>query len=339
MRNNLRIKASHYHAFHIMPALVAKEMMFFEQEGLEKYEVLTGGLIPAVAEKIALPRAMKEEGIDVLVDAKPIPVFLGNERGEDICIIACWRNQAPYQVFAKKGITSVAQLKGKRIAIRDYDDIFHTFFRVYLKRFGIDPIKDVTWVRGVHNVQAYRALVDDLADSAHCNFNDNKPLLADGYPMLLDMRSEFPQGRPDRIIAATKSVVEEHPAVVKSFLKGMIRAFWFMRNVKNYEYGCALERRLRWYSWDEEERVLPPTFTSPQKMESYVFPIDGIPSVKGLEAMVVEAQEMGELDDSFDLQKALKLDLVRDAFKELAERPELQGELERMRQLVTKYSY
>ena len=62
---------------------------------------------------------------------------------------------------------------------------------------------------------------------------------------------------PERIIAATGRILEERPDLVKSFLRGMIRSYWFIRDMpKNFEYVNNLEKRLRLKSPDPEERVV-----------------------------------------------------------------------------------
>ncbi len=38
-RNLVRIGPSHYHVGHIVPAMVAKEMTYFEEEGLAAYDL------------------------------------------------------------------------------------------------------------------------------------------------------------------------------------------------------------------------------------------------------------------------------------------------------------
>jgi ABC-type nitrate/sulfonate/bicarbonate transport system substrate-binding protein len=68
---------------------------------------------------------------------------------------------------------------------------------------------------------------------------------------------QYPDGRPERIIAATGRILEEKPDMVKSFLKALIRSYWFVRDMpKNYEYITNLEKRLRFISPDPEERVV-----------------------------------------------------------------------------------
>ncbi len=53
-RRPLRIAPSHYHVGHIVPATVAREMSLFEEEGLDEHEIVGGGIIPGLAEKVAL---------------------------------------------------------------------------------------------------------------------------------------------------------------------------------------------------------------------------------------------------------------------------------------------
>ena len=144
----LRIAPSHYHVGHIVPAMVAKEMLFFEDEGLEEYEIVGGGLIPAVAEGIGLRRAMKEKSIDIVPDPKPLSVFSLRDKGEDIYIIGCWRNRQPTSFVGAKGIRTLADLKGRRIGTRDLGGIGYTLLGTQLRKVGLNPEKDVTWVTG-----------------------------------------------------------------------------------------------------------------------------------------------------------------------------------------------
>ena len=66
---------------------------------------------------------------------------------------------------------------------------------------------------------------------------DAEDLKQRGFNILATPKDQYPDGRPERIIAATGRILEERPDLVKSFLKGLIRAYWFCRDMpKNFEY-------------------------------------------------------------------------------------------------------
>lgn len=116
----LRIAPSHYHVGHIVPATVAKEMLFFEDEGLEEYEIVGGGIIPAVAEAIGLTRAMKEKSIDIVPDAKPLSVFSLRDKKEEIHILNLDAVQRAFQQLQQREELTEEFSRAKEVfAIRD----------------------------------------------------------------------------------------------------------------------------------------------------------------------------------------------------------------------------
>jgi len=119
--------------------MIAKEMSFFEEEGLEEYEIVGGGIIPALAEKIALRRAMKEKSIDIVPDAKPLAIFSLRDKREDIYIIGCWRNRQNACFIGSKDVKRLADLRGKKIGIRDLGGISYTLLSTNMRKAGLDP--------------------------------------------------------------------------------------------------------------------------------------------------------------------------------------------------------
>ncbi|MBI2988217.1 MAG: ABC transporter substrate-binding protein [Deltaproteobacteria bacterium] len=330
-----RIATSHYHVGHIIPAMVAKEMTYFEEEGLDDYEVVTGGLVPAIVERVALRRAMKEKGIDIVADPKPSSVFTLRGQGEDIYIVGCWRNQHDFQFLGARGLKGLKDLKGKRIGVRDYWAIDHAVMRVYLGRQGIDPEKDVTWLRGAHFHLAREVAADSLrkgmADCVPVPPSTVPGLLAEGYPLLLDTRQLYPNGMPVRVIATTRRVLEEKSEALEAYLRATIRAYWFiMDEEKNRGYINALNRRLRRQSPDEEEQKLGYLEGS---SSATVLPLDGAPSIEGLQSMLAEAKEMGDVRPDFSLEDVLKLDPVRRAYETLRRKEDLASALKRAQEL------
>jgi ABC-type nitrate/sulfonate/bicarbonate transport system substrate-binding protein len=319
--------------------MVAKEMTYFEEEGLEDYEVVTGGLVPGLVEKIALRRAMKEKGIDIVADPKPISLFHLSSKGEDIYIVGCWRNHQDFRFVGRKGkgLKTLADLKGKSIGIRDFGGIDHALIRVHLRRAGLDPERDVTWLRGseFHLARdvAAESLRRGLADCIPIPSRAIVTLLAEGYPLLLDTLKLYPQGLPVRVIATTRRVLEEKGEALESYLRATIRAYWFiMDKEKNGDYVRALDRRLHRQSPDEEEQTLGALEGSGRN----VLPLDGSPSLEGLRTMLEEAQEMGEIPAQFTSEKVLWLEPVRRAFQALSQREDLAPALKRAREIYQR---
>jgi ABC-type nitrate/sulfonate/bicarbonate transport system substrate-binding protein len=316
--------------------MVAKEMTYFEEEGLENYDIVTGGLVPGLAEKVALRRAMKEKGIDIVADAKPVSVFNHRSRGEDLFIVGGWRSHQHFFFFARKGLQNLRELKGRRIGTRDFGGIGNVVMRLHLKRSGLDPDRDVEWVRGpryhLAKISSAEALREGDVDCAPVPYQAAQRLLTEGYSCVLDTRKLYPQGVPVRVIATMRRVLEEKLEALEAYLRATIRAYWFLMDwERNQDYLNALNRRLRRQSPDEEEQEL----TLPLEGSSgrSVLPLDGAPSVEGLKTLLEEAKEMGEVPAEATVEDAIEIEPVRRAYETLSRREELAQSFKRAQEI------
>src|SRR5205823_13539454 len=114
-----------------------------DEQGKRTYELVPGGLAPFGWEKETLPRAMFDKGMDIAMDVLPTTVLLAQQHGQDIYIIAGWRNQQPSWLVGSAAITEISQLKGKKIAVRDQGSIQWRALCGALVRGGLDPANDV----------------------------------------------------------------------------------------------------------------------------------------------------------------------------------------------------
>jgi hypothetical protein len=128
--------------------------------------------------------------------------------------------------------------------------------------------------------------------------------------------------------------------MVKSFLQAMIRAYWFIRDMpKNYEYVTNLEKRLRFFSPDPEERIVENNpRRSARDLEAMPFPIDGLAT--GFEDMLKEEERLGELNYKVPaIKDVCAQDLVKEAYRELIQRAELGPEHQRLTEVSRKWGY
>ena len=334
VRRPLRIAPSHYHVGHIVPATVAREMTFFEEEGLEEYELVGGGIIPALAEKIGLRRAMKEKSIDIVPDAKPLSVFNLRDKGDDIYIIGCWRNRQESCFVGGKNVKSLSDLRGKKVGTRDLGGISYTLLSTNLRKAGVDPEKEVTWVTGGRfHAQAdpVGCLRSGEVDCIHVGDEwDPEDLESEGFSILIDPRAYGGISRPSRITAGTQYVVEERKEELEAYFRAIIRAYWFIVDrEQNGRYLRALVKRLRKACLDVEE-------SQRESMEAggrSAVPFDGAPSVEGLRHVLKEAQETGQINPSLDVNDVIRLDAVHNAFRQLQKREATSAEIIRAKEI------
>jgi ABC-type nitrate/sulfonate/bicarbonate transport system substrate-binding protein len=340
----LRIGPSCYHVLHLVPPTIADELNYFYDEGLrdgdgiETYEIVPDSHAPFMFERQTLWQTMKERGIDVTMDVKPSTVAFLQQQGKGLRVIAGWRNQMAFYVVGRAGVSTLKDLVGKRVGIIDPDDILVTMLTYWLIREGIDPKNDIEWVTGIDTRRGPFALREGRADAAFVDSLDLSGLIDEGYEQIFDVGAHYPNGRPDRVIAATEKALDARPDDLRAFIKGMIRAYWFIRRQpENIEVTAAIEARLRRRSPDADERARMAQFGSSVQAEMMPFPIDGLPT--GLEQYLDEATVIGAIDAPIEPSKISQLDLAKEAFVELRERSDLKSDLERARQVVGKYGY
>lgn len=343
----LRIAPTCYHVLHQVPVTAAHEMNFLYDEGLQSadgslaYTILHDSMVPFGLEKLGISQAMKEKSVDIALDVQSRTVFFQRARGADLYIIAGWRNQHTNVWVGPPHIKSLADLKGKRVGISDFNSIRHWAIQIQLKKAGLDLERDVEWVRiGVASHLHKQAIRGGRVECGPVPTWDAEDLKQEGCNVLVSPADQYPDGRPERIIAATGRILEEKPDLVKSFLKALIRSYWFVRDMpKNYEYITNLEKRLRFISPDPEERVIKNNpFRTARDLEAMPFPIDGLAT--GFEDMLKEEEKLGELNYKVPaIKDVCAQDLVTEAYQELIQRKELQPEYQRVRGVAEKWGY
>ncbi len=194
-------------------------------------------------------------------------------------------------------------------------------------------------MRGVDPARSPDALRAGEVDAIFCHPLDLPNLEGEGFKHLWNSVAHYPEGRPDRVIVATGKAIGEKRDELRACLKGMLRAYWYMRTVENHRHLLQLERRLRRQSPDRDERKRKPLLSSPERLEYLPFPYDGLAT--GLTGYVQEAVELElvENKDAEHLEKVVRQELVKEAFADLAAKPELHADLEKIKEVHARIGF
>ena len=153
-------------------------------------------------------------------------------QGADTIILAAAVNTLPYSIVAAKNITKWEQLKGKKIAVSRFGSGTDTAVRLVLKKYGLDPVKDVIILQvGTQpaRIQALAAgVIDATIVSPPLDFQAKKQ----GYQILVNI-SDLKIPYPQLVIETTERYARENPQTVKSFLKGFIEGVHFAASHKD----------------------------------------------------------------------------------------------------------
>ena len=341
----IRIGPACYHALHLTVLMTAHEMNFFYDEGLqdeggrEHYEIVPHGLAPFGFERTTLAQAMKDKQVHIATDVQPRSALYLTSQGEDCCVIAGWRNNRGRTLVAKRELTKLQDLRGKRLGISDVGDNHYLLLTYWLMQAGLDPESDIEWVTGIGPESRLASLVEGRVDAGLVTHGGDHiaELQMAGLAVLQDFSSAYPNGRPDRVIVSTNQVLAERRDEVKAFLRAMLRTYWFVRDVRNFTYFYNLEKRLRRHSPNHFEQVRPVHAKSLEWMEKHqAYPVDGLAT--GLEEYAREMIALGDVKN-INLEKVLRQDLMQEAFQELSAREEIRPDLERAQEVVKRIGY
>ena len=320
MKEKIILATGHAHAFHRGSSLAATKNGYFRDEGLPEIEVRATGDDDLTVENL------KSEDIDFGLDPRPHSLIEQNVKGEPLYIIAGMLNYLDLTLIATPDIKSIADLKGTKIGlIEKGNGRDATWIRILLRKEGIDPDKDVTYVLdagyGSLEIQGPRLDRGDY-QSVFLSGHYKRPELFEqvrkaGYNFLAERSQTHPDGLPDRVVATTGKMLEQYPDVVKGVLKGIIRGYRFARDSRNAKRLKDMYLTQDWgkdgFGWGKFDDKLIDGMVSSAR----ILPPDGRISLSGLEDVIQEWKAAGKLPQDFNKEQVLRLEPLHKAVSEL----------------------
>lgn len=145
--------------------------------------------------------------------------------------------------------------------------------------------------------------------------------------MILDPNKVFPR-RPGKLTVATGQMIDKRGDELRAYFRAIIRAFWFMRDVNNFEYLRELEKMLRkTNTHNEHERGVVAIVTSRDRVESWALPVDGGIAPEAIQRIADEMVKSGKLSRSISVKDILRDDAVKQAYRDVSNRAELRAPL------------
>jgi NitT/TauT family transport system substrate-binding protein len=113
-----------------------------------------------------------------------------NAGGADLVLVANLAPVYPYKLYAAKGITSVAGLKGKKVGVSNAGGSSDIATRAALKSAGLDPDKDVTIVAVGSHANRTAALLAGSIDAGVDDPPEDLELVKAGLNVLVDLAGQ-----------------------------------------------------------------------------------------------------------------------------------------------------
>ena len=113
-----------------------------------------------------------------------------NAGGADLVIVANLAPVYPYKLYVQKGITSIQQLKGKKVGVSNAGGSSDIATRAALKAAGLDPDKDVTIVAVGSHANRTAALLAGSIDAGVDDPPEDLELVKAGLTPLVDLAGQ-----------------------------------------------------------------------------------------------------------------------------------------------------
>ena len=153
-------------------------------------------------------------------------------RGADMRIVASVANHFNHVFLSHPSITSLKQLKGKRVAVSRFGSGSHFMTDLLVKEAGLDPKKDVS-VLQIGNSSSRMAAIMAQSVDATIMAADFVPLAKkQGFNILADL-ADTNLEYPFLTFHMMEPVIERNPKMVKAFIKSISEGIRVLKTDRN----------------------------------------------------------------------------------------------------------
>jgi NitT/TauT family transport system substrate-binding protein len=254
----------------IAPLWFAKETKLFEKRGLDVLLVGMGTGSVSLRALIA-----KEVDIASLAGAGLIQAAL---QGADTVIISSAINGFIFKVFAAPEITTPAQIKGKKLGVSRYGATSDFAIRLALRKWGLNPERDVNILQIGTTQDVTRALQAKLLDVGVLSGTGPLAARKAGFRELADL-AQLGLHYPMAPIGTTRSFLQKNERIAKEFMLAYIEAIHDFK--KNKEAALAV---LKKYTRTDDREILEDIYSN--YVNKYL-PLP-IPTPEGIRTILTE---------------------------------------------------
>jgi NitT/TauT family transport system substrate-binding protein len=208
-----------------MPIYVAQEKGFFKKHGVEADVITSRGGGEAMKAYIAG---------EVQIVATGFPELgLMRSRGVDVELFFAQTSRVPFGLVVRKdvGVKSVADLKGKVVAVTSPGSLTANLARYFVKQAGLDPDKDVSLVSVGGGGELLGALKSKRADAAMLFEPFVTIALQNGSDMLVDVPEKL-DAFSSSPLSTSKAFTEKSPKQARAVFDALVDAQNFIHSDK-----------------------------------------------------------------------------------------------------------
>jgi len=200
---------------------IAQQVGIFPKHGIDMEPIYFGGGMNSIAAVTSNSVQFLAAGSTATVGAR-----LG---GIDIIILTVQSNKVEYSVFVASDIKTVQDLKGKIVTGTRPGASADSALRLYLRRNGLEPDKDVIFISVAESQQGrYNALARGTVSATVLSPPFSNIARQAGFRELADLRKTDIEYAGNSIAGMTP-YIKSHSPLVENFLRGYIESLHFFR--------------------------------------------------------------------------------------------------------------
>jgi NitT/TauT family transport system substrate-binding protein len=189
----------------------ARDRKFFEADGLDMKMVIikTEAALAAMASGDLDYSTLSTSSVE------------GTLKGIPLRLLAVTNRYPLLGLVVRKGINSVADLKGKKLSVSSFGGAVYGAALYLLRSHGLRPKEDVAILAGGTNPARIATLKQGLVDAALITAPDDLRALGEGYRILVDVGSDYrlPWGG----ISTSQNKIRRNPGEAERFLRAVMR--------------------------------------------------------------------------------------------------------------------
>jgi ABC-type nitrate/sulfonate/bicarbonate transport system substrate-binding protein len=278
---------------------LAHKRGFLKEEGLDAQLVRVSGTA-------AMATLVNGEADYFTVTITAVPAAI---HGLPVKVVACFLIGSSFTLVARPEFKSVKELKGKTIAVSQVGGSPDQNARLILQYFGLDPEKDVKFLRGGTSEAFLARLKQGLADATAVpvpfDFHGQKmglTVLARAYELF---------SSPSGGLVTTTKKIKERPDEIKRVIKAGIKANRYIRANRDGTIQFLME----WLKIDSE------VATANYEYLSKAINDDGSLPERGIQLVIEEAKKAGKVVREISLSEVADLSILKEAQRELGIKP------------------
>lgn len=282
-----------------LPFRTALARGYFKAQGLDIQPIFVRGGPAALA-------ALSSDEVEFAEIGGAQAILRSRARGLDVVIIGAISNATNYQIVGSKGTRTLEDMKGKIVGVTGAGAFSDFAMRVFLRRKGIDPDKDVTLrAIGGSNLRA-GALEKGIVAAAPFAPDDTVRLTRLGFPLLANLSDSLII--PQTILTSTLEFLDKNPETSKRFLKALILGIQLAKFKKADAIKAGFEAKLQ----GEPELV-----SQAYDLYAPALSADLSVNIPGVQFMLDEDKRNGLVDAKFTLDRAISDRALKAAQQEL----------------------